>query len=465
MKKIISLFLMIGSVSPVFATSIDWTGGYRVEYTEVDRPSLSEPGNKKAYGLHYLYLNPKIIATDGINIISRFDVLGSEISAYRNSQVGSFLGQGLTAGSGSDTLAQTQQSSGLRVSQLYLSAQHEYGTFVVGRAPIEFGMGITHNAGNGAFDHWMDTKDMVGYKFYIDNISLMPIYARNKQTDFEVGRTISEQIYVFEYDNKDIGAKAGLFHQTRVAGATQPSVTNNLPRSASLGGNFKTQTINLFLERKWSAFEFRLEGSFLTGQSGEKTAAGEEIKFDSYAVVSELLAPAKDSSWEFSAKLGAVSGDNPDTDKFEGYQLDQNYDVAMILFNHRTSGTDFFNTNILRTQDTASGLTTANSVDDEAIGNAIFLAPKIKYMWNEKIELESSIIYAQLLNAPTSNLVDFKKDLGLELDLGLTYKPRERVTWSTGLGFLFPGEAWKLGSANLDNKMNYALTTKAAITF
>lgn len=468
--KLTAFLLALTGVQNVHAISIDWSGGYRIEYTEVDRPSLSEPGNKKAYGLQYLYIQPRIIASDGINIVSRFDILGSDIAAYRNSQLGSFIGSTLSANAGANASSQTSESSNMRVSQLYLNVNHEYGSLVAGRAPLEFGMGITHSAGRGAFDHWVDTKDMVGYKVLVDNISLMPILARIQQKDYEIARTINEQIFVFEYDNKDIGAKAGAIHQTRRGSVPTNDMTTNatnaIPGGTVVSGGFNTQTINVFLERRWSAFEFKIEASFLTGQTGLQTAAGEDINFNSYAVASELLFPAKDSSWEFGAKLGLVSGDNPDTVNYEGYQLDRNYDVGILLFNHRMgNGTDFFTTGILHANDTANGLTTSNSADDEAIGNAMYLAPSAKYIWNERFDLKTTLIYAQLLNPPTANLVDFKKDLGLELDIELIYKPRERVTWSTGVGLLSPGSAWKLGNTGADNKFNYGFTTKAAITF
>lgn len=465
--------VQLGIVQNAHAISIDWTGGYRIEYTEVDRPSLSDPGNKKAYGLQYLYIQPRIIASDGINIVSRFDILGSDVPAYRNSQLGSFIGSTLSTGAGANANSQTSESSNLRVSQLYLNVNHEYGSLVAGRAPFDFGMGITHNAGLGPFDHWRDTKDMVGYKVLVDNISLMPILARIQQTDYEIAQTINEQIFVFEYDNKDIGAKAGVVHQTRRGSVpTNDMLTNapaGIPKAATVSGGLNTQTINVFLERRWSAFEFKIEASFLTGQTGLQAATGEDINFNSYAVASELLFPAKEnSSWEFGAKLGLVSGDNPDTVNYEGYQLDRNYDVGILLFNHRMgNGTDFLSTGILHANDSVGGnnLTTSNSADDEAVGNAMYLAPSVKYIWNEKFDLRTTLIYAQLLNPPAANLVDFKKDLGLELDIELIYKPRERVTWSTGLGLLSPGSAWKLGSAGADNKFNYGLTTKAAITF
>ncbi len=463
-----TLFLIIILVNiTAHAISIDWTGGYRIEYVDIDRPSLSEPGNKKSYGLNYLYLQPKMIASDGINIISRFDVLGSEVAAYKNSQLGSFIGSGVT--SGKNTTAQNSESSNLRVSQLYLNINHEFGSLVAGRAPIEFGLGITHNSGRGVFDHWMDTKDMVGYKFNVDNISFMPILSRNQQTDFEIGRTISDQIFVFEYNNKDIGAKAGVFWQNRNTSIdTNDTVVApvGIPNAVTRTGGYSSKTVNMYLERKWTAFEFKLEASFLTGQTGAVTATGEEISLNSYAVATELLMPANDSSWEFGTKLGVVSGDNPTTASYEAYQLDRNYDVAILLFNHRMGRADFFNTGILHTSDTASGLTTSNSADDEAIGNAMYLAPSFKYLWNEKLDLKSTVIYAQLMTNPDNNYLDFKKDLGLELDIELIYKPRERVTWSTGLGILSPGGAWSGGSGNnWETKMNYGFTTKAAITF
>ena len=469
-KNIFAALLLSIAGFTAQATSIDWTGGYRIEYVDIDRPLLADPGGKKSYGLNYLYLQPKMIASDGINIVSRFDILANENPAYRNSQLGSFIGSGISTGAGRNATAQNSESSNLRVSQLYLEVNSENGALVAGRAPIEFGMGITHNAGLGAFDHWMDTKDMIGYKFKVDNITYMPILSRNQQSSFEIGKTISDQIFVFEYDNKDIGAKAGVFWQNRNTSIDSNDIITTpqtIPQTATLSGGYSTKTVNIYLARKWTAFEFKLEASFLTGQTGAKTIAGDDISYNSYAVASELLMPAVNSSWEYGLKFGAISGDNKDTASFEGYQLDQNYDVAILLFNHRMGREDFLNTGILHATDKVGGnnLSTENSADDEAIGNSIYLAPSFKYLWNEKLDLKSTLIYAQLMTNP-NNYVDFKKDLGLELDIELIYKPRERVTWSTGLGILSPGAAWSGGSSNnWDTKMNYGFTTKAAITF
>lgn len=469
--KISQLFIAVLFVAQTAsAISIDWTGGYRVEYTSLNRPSLAEKKLGKNYALNFLYLQPRIVGSDGINIVSRFDVMSSQIPAYKNSQLGSVIGGGLsdsTKATGTNATSQNQNSSALNVSQLYLNVNHEYGSLLVGRAPIEFGMGITHNAGKGEFDHWMDTKEVISYRFVIDNVSLAPMIARVSQADFG-GGVANDQIFIFEYNNKEAGARAGLFHQTRTAGSGFNDYSaGELPSgvtSATTG--LKTQTVNIFLERKWSAFEFKIEASFLTGDTGVRNAAATEVKVNSYAIVMEGLIPPGESSWEYAGKFGVVSGDNPDTqDTYEGYLLDRNYDVGFLLFNHRLGSADIIGTSPMHANDNlgSNNLSTQNSADDEAVTNATFFAPSLKYAYDDQLDIKGTVVYAQLMNA--KKFVDMKKDLGLELDVELIYKPRERVTWSTGLGMLLPGSAWQGGTNNYEKKTNFGLTTRAAITF
>ncbi len=470
--RLLGCLLLIMTAEKVLATSIDWSGGYRIEYNEVDRPTLGsdEKKSRKAYGLNYLYLNPKIVASDGINIVGRFDIFSNEISSYKNSQLGSLIGGGLHRGgasaNGVNVDSQTQDASIMRVSQLYLTVNQENAVFIAGRAPIDFGLGITHNAGLNPFDHWYDTRDMVAYRFIIDNISFMPLLAKVSQEDFGQGQTTVDQSLVFQYDNKDNGAKAGLFYQIRSSSFgsndSAPYIPA-IPGAASVSSSWSTKTVNLFFGRSWEAFQFKLEASFLTGDTGIVSTANESIKFNAYAIAAEMLMPATEQSkWEFGAKFGTASGDNPTTTgTIEGYQMDKNYDVAMLMFNHRMGQADFLTTNILHRDPT---LSVGNSADDEAIGNTIYIAPSAKYQWNDKLDLKTTLIYAQLATKPTISL-DTSKDLGTELDIELIYKPRERVIWSNEFGLLLPGAAWKDGASGFDNKTNYGFTTKAAITF
>lgn len=463
MRKIsnVLLFLTVAAAGmSASAISIDWSGGYRVEFTDVNSPTLdSNNPNPKSYGLQYLYLNSKIVASDGINIVARFDIMGNQTPGYENSQLGSLVG-GSGIGTDPRINSQTGESTGVNVSQLYLNANTEYGSLIAGRAPFEFGLGITHNAGNGPFDHWYDTRDSVGYKFYVDNISFMPMISRVSQKDFGRGVTVSDETFVFEYKNKDNGAEAGVVQQTR------KSTFDSNDGAAAVSGStvvasWSTKTVNLFLGRSWESFKFKMEASFLTGETGLQVA-GENININAYALAAELLFPAlNEEKWEYGLKMGYASGDNPTTTVYEGYQFDRNYDVAMLLFNHRMGSADFLTTGITHTN---AGLTVGNSADDEAIGNAMYFAPSGKYTWNDKLDVRTTLVYAQLVTNPTLSL-DTSKDLGTELDIELIYKPRERVIWSNGVGVLFPGQAWKDGASDFKNGTNFGFTTKAAITF
>lgn len=467
MRSILVAFLMLGG-SVASAISIDWSGGYRIEFFDIDNPTLDRDNKQpKTYGLQYLHLSPKIVASDGINIISRFDILGNTQTGYRNSQMGSFIGGGFGSDSRVNSQNQDSAGTGITVSQLYLNVNHEYGSLIAGRAPFEFGMGMTHNAGLKPFDHWYDTRDSVAYKFVIDNISIMPMLSRVAQKNFGRGVTISDETIVFEYDNKDNGAKAGVVQQIRKSSVESNDATTALQplpnfAGATLNGAWSSKTVNLYLGRKWTSFEFKIEASFLTGETG-LVMAGESVRFNSYAVAAELLFPkAEDGKWEFGTKLGIASGDNPSTaGVYEGYQMDRNYDVAMLMFNHRMGQRDFLTTSILHTD---PALNVGNSADDEAIGNAMYIAPSVQYSWNDKFDIKSTLIYGQLVTKPTLAL-DSSKDLGTELDIELIYKPRERIIWSNQVGVLFPGAAWKDGASDLRNQVNYGFATKAAITF
>jgi len=183
--KVLGLSVALVSTSAQ-AMSLDWTGGYRAEWTEVDRPSLGSPTQRKAYGLNYLYLSPKVIAADGINVISRIDIFNSNM--YPNSQVGNVWGMNAND---SAATAGDQGDADVKASQLYLNINQEFGSLIVGRAPFEFGLGMTYSAGKGAFDHWYTTRDMIAYKIIVGDWFMMPLFGPENADDFGQGNNMT----------------------------------------------------------------------------------------------------------------------------------------------------------------------------------------------------------------------------------------------------------------------------------
>lgn len=443
------------------ALSLDWSGVYRFEWTEVDAPSLSSPGQRKAYGLNYLELAPTVVAADGVNIHSRFQIMSN--SVYETSQLGDIWGMNAT--SGSPYLRGNQGETGIEVRELYLNLNQEYGALVAGRAPLHFGLGMSYSAGDGAFDHWYTTRDMVGYKVVMGNWFIMPMLTRMQSAGYEQGGTISTTAVHLQFESEDKTSVLGIF-QENTAGANS-ALGYTTAQAEALGGagavvsgNLGLQKTNVYIAREFSSFGFKIEAGFQSGSTGITTSGGEDVNLSGHGLATEFYIPQKSSKWGYSLKAGMATGDDSGAKNFGAFAFHRNYNVGLLLFNHRLGQRDFLQTGAYQPTGTSVG----SSADDEMVSNAGYIAPSVGYDWNERLQIRNTLVYGYLFN-PVQSSVDSSKDLGLEWDIELVYKPSARVQWVNQLGLLFPGEAYKNGTDNLDNKFTFGFVTKAAISF
>jgi len=455
-----SLFLS----SSVYA-SIEWSGLYRFEGNHIKNSELGSRGKELSYGMHHLVLRPKIVAGDGIAIHSRFDIFNHDF--YKNSQMGQVWGSGVD---GSTTLSQTQNAEGVEVTHLYMTLNHEFGQLLLGRAPLHFGLGITHNAGNGLFDHWYDTRDLVGYKFIVGNLYFLPMIAKVNEKSFNGSDDLNDYMIQVQYENPETDIEMGVFYQMRKGGDQASDAPNATSPAGGLGGTGSTstgridaRTVNVFALRDTEAFRLGLEASFQSGETGVITAGGEKVSWDGFAVATEFEYRPLESKWKYGLRAGMASGDDPTTDgKFEGYIFDRNYDVGFLMFNHPLGQADFLRTGIVTgyVRD-AQGF--INTADVEAISNVLYIAPTIKYALSDRWSLGNTLVTGYLGTNPLAGR-NVSKDLGYEWDISLNFAPRKGVMWVNQLGLLFPGSAWE-GDGQFDSSFSYGFTTKAAISF
>lgn len=454
----ILLFFVLKATS-VFAMSLDWSGNYRVEWTQVDKPSLGQPSERKAYGVQYLALDSKIVASDGYYLLGRLNILNNRTSAYSNSQAGQIFGAGGTAAS------TALDSLPVQLSYLYLQATQEYGSLLLGRAPLQFGLGISFNAGNGPFDHWFNSRDIAAYKFVIGNFYFMPALARVRDIDYWQGNFVQEEILEVGYNAPESNSQIAFMITKRKGSDTVNDIDTTkivqLPLTATKVGGFAINRTNVLLTKEWSTFGFKVEGSFLTGDTGMQASNGDMIEFNGYGIATEWYFPRKGSSMEWSLKAGVATGDDPATSDYEGFQFDRNYDVAFLLFNHRLGRADFMTSNLIKETST---LTVGNSIDDEVIGNAFYITPVLKYIWNDKLDIVGSLTYAQTMASPTG-ASGYSNNLGAELDVDAVYKPRQKIIWSNRLGMFFPGKAFSNGTNNYSTDSVLGFESRLAISF
>jgi hypothetical protein len=469
-------------LSPLFSSvahsaDFTWGGTYRMEAIKLKNPELGAGESNKAYMLHHLILTPKIVAADGLTIYSRFDILNNKsfigADGRVNSTAGDFMGNGpgempdqagataTTGSTDSNVLGRTQRASPIQVTAVYATWAQEFGQLVVGRVPFQFGLGTAYSAGNGLFDHYVDTKDLVGYKVVLGNLSIFPMLGKVNEGNIGEEDDVNDYAVQVQYENPETELSLGLLYQIRswtFSGNDSPGWNAAAPAGRADGG--KSNLIGIFASEKAGDFHISVEADMLSGDTGIHNAAGSGVSVNSYGVAGEVMWKPESSRLSAHMHLGMASGDDPNTtDSNEGFIFSRNYDVAMLMFNHPLGQYDALRTGL------GGQPNNRNQIDSEAISNALYFAPGLQFQWRENLSYGGTLIYAMLNKEPIAG-GSTATDLGYELDLNVTYKPYERLTWITEVGALLPGSAWKGSAAQVfDNKFAYGVSTKAAISF
>jgi hypothetical protein len=474
-----TLFFISQLLLPKAFADIEWSGVYRFEGNAIHNSEVDGKGRDLGYGLNHLVLRPKIVAGDGLTIQGQFHILNS--AGYPNSQLGQVWGSGVNtagpqtadnSGPNSNAVSDNQRAETIEVSQLYLTLNQEFGQLLVGRAPLHFGLGMTHNAGRGLFDHWYDTRDMVGYKFIVGNLYFLPMIGKVNEGRLNRTDDMTDFMIQMQYENPESDIEMGVFYQMRKAGDQASDAPT--PAAASggvLGGvgalndaEMDMRLVNVYALKDTDRFRLGLEASFQSGETGVRTASGEKVTYDGFGVAAEFEYRPEASNWKYGLKAGTASGDDPTTDgKFEGFIFDRNYDVAFLMFNHPLGQADFLRTGLVTGTVRDATTNAVNSPDTEAISNVVYVSPTIKYAFSDRWSLDNTITTGFLGTNPIAGR-SVAKDLGYEWDISVNFSPRKGVMWVNTAGLLFPGSTWK-GDGLYDSSFAYGFTTKAAISF
>jgi hypothetical protein len=503
-KNWLVLLLVTLSAPLARAGDINWSGLYRFEGISTQNLELGGAQQSSTYGLTHLILRPSIVAADGLVIHSRFDIFNSP--AYPNSQVGQVLGAGPRGPTGfsntqtssardSNVMSNVESSDTIAVNELYLTWSSEFGSLIVGRVPLQFGLGMSYSAGNGDFDHWFDNRDMVGYKMVFGNMYVLPMYGlmekgmqnglQSGTYDYNTGGDlansddVTDYMVQFGYDNAESGINLGVFFLTRVASGNATDTPTGPNTNGEIGGpygsnnadaEYKNTQWNVFFAREFSEFKFGIEAGFENGTLGVKTAntpGASVVGLSAFGFATEFAYKPTSSKNTWSLKTGVASGDQAGTDdRFEGFYFNRNYDVADLMFNRVLGADDFLRTQPLRGDYYTNGRTLTGSqvVDVETLSNAFYISPSFAHKYSDSFAMDTRLTYALLHSGPFKD-TDIAKDLGYELDIAGTYKPYDRLTWRSGLSFLLPGQAFVGGDRNYDHNFAWGMYTKAAIRF
>lgn len=465
------------------AGDLDWSGTYRIEGQTIENPQ-AKGGSKKTkdYGVHHLMLRPKIVGADGLYINGQLDIFNSEAAngAWGN-QLGAIYGNGVdddasaASNSGnSNTLSEHQNAEQIRISQFYLTWVQEFGSLIAGRAPVQFGLGMTHNAGRGLFDHYADTRDLIGYKVVLGNFAITPMMGKVNEGGLGGFDDVNDLMLQAEYANPESDVEMGFMYWNRKAGAAGndsiastpiPANTDVFPGATGINGDYDYKLMSFYFGKKSDNYSFGIEVANQTGSSGV-TDGTNGIDFSGMGLATEFEYHPKDKRYALGLKAGMATGDDKTTtDEYEGFIFDKNYDVAMLLFNHSLG-----QANLLHTEMAGSRITTAKTSstlsdpDVEAISNVMYVAPYWNYKWSDKWTIRGVLATGILDQTKLAGSLDSDNALGYELDLSLNYSPNERVVWQNTFGYLMTGTAFEVDGTYSSSDV-FGFMSRAAISF
>ncbi|MEC9281886.1 MAG: hypothetical protein VX642_04190 [Bdellovibrionota bacterium] len=450
---VLSCLLMAANAS---ATSVSWNGYYRLEATDIRNYDLD--GEEKNFLLHHLALTPKIIVKDDIIVRARFDVFNNANNGVQTNQVGAFLGNPSNSEAtssvsfdDSSVIAESMGVETVAATQLYLTWLQENGAFIFGRTPKHFGMGLTHNAGINDFDHWMDTQDVIGWKILMGNHMITPYYGKKSEGSIVDKADVNILTFHYEYLNPDSGLNLGLYYEKTTSGDKIDDTGTVFGGTPTSG--YSPEQINVYLKQAYTGFDLELEAGFLSGDTGV-VKSGAPVSFEASGFLANFTFDFA-TDFHFDGRIGYATGDDPNSNNYEGFLFDRNLDVAYLLFNHKMGNSS------LDLNNSAIGGASSSSVDTDYIGNTLFIAPKLTYKSSDRFHYDASLIYAKLNEVGTATTDDY---LGTEIDLGMSYFPNDSTHVRLETGFLLPGGAYEGNASNSTNNA-FIISGKAAINF
>lgn len=486
---VIGILLTMGQ--GVWAADLQWAGTYRSEGIFIKNNTFDNGQNKEiSYLTNHLVLMPKIVAMDGLNIYSRFDLLNNALNNNFSGQVmGNYTGNfasstgqnyppAVTTNTQSNSTQNVNQT--LSVTLLYMNWVNEFGSLIVGRVPFGFGLGMKYSKGQGPFDHYVTSKDLVAYRMAIGNFTLMPGYGKVRESQLASEDDINDYMILAEYKNPETDLEMGVFYNQRVGpqDSNSPTHGNDMPTSyfvtssdpsASTPTAFNVYNLNLFVKKKTEYFDFGIEAGFQNGDSGIRMQSGNKVDVAGFGVAAE--ASYRGGSLTMDLRAGLATGDNPDSSRFEGYFFNGNYNLAMMMFNHPMGQYDALKSTLAGSRPWATSSDTSiqalQGLDTEVVSNAIYFSPRVNWAVGERYDLSATFCYALTQQNPLPAAQgNVGNALGFEMDYGFRYHIGEKFIWETTLGFWFPGSAWTgVPSTNFATNLSYGGTTKAAINF
>lgn len=507
MKKKFS-FLALGAVLLSFsaeALELNWSGQfwsewhYLKDYTldsstagesfDPARGNLADPGyyipsggsTSASFETLFMRLRPSLVVNDTVHLKSELWAGDPTFGLFGNAVP--------------YTLDQRQyystQSRGavLSAQRYWVELLSDFGTLQVGRAPLNWGLGVVWNAGDDLWSRYASTADLVRLVSKFGSFSFSPslaIYSNGNNVggSCRMGGApatcvpgqgnggMTDYSLALRYDNIEEELEGGLNFIKRLSGPVQDLMGYSLVGPAQANYNL------------WDAYARKKIGQFtLAGELPVLSGSIGGMDYSGYALAADVRWKPSEN-WETSVRLGRAPGqpasDTATPNSYRAFFFNPNYHLGMVLFHYQLA--NFAGPNTGNTAATSTVLSPLRSPFDHPIMNAHYLSVGESFK-TEKWTLNAGVIYAQALEVAEAGryflhqwqktLVknntgkDQSHSLGTELDLGAAFQWDDHVSLRFDTGIWFPGAFYQFSNTARDNTTDsvWASSAKLGVAF
>lgn len=480
-----SFFLLLSCLcgtSVSYALDLDWTGQFRADSAWLsgvtmgagDSPSLPagsgytihSGGNSSAqFQSLFMRVKPSLVVNDNVYLKSEW-WLGSPVYGFYGSSLPYSTDQ--------------RQFNSTFSGGAPISAQRFWGEFVgdlgtlkVGRLPLHWGLGVVWNNGDQIWDRYMSTGDAFSIVSKFGSFTLSPSIikygmgnsiAGNCSLDVATGicssrigsSTLTDYSIAIEYQNLDDDTAMGLNFIRRIGG----SAATDTSSVAGLGAGSSSYTFDggtpglsyniwdIYAKKRFGKLSTGIEVPIVSGKIGG-------TNYSAVAAAAEVGWKA-DERFEVTLRGGRAPGQPNKTtgtsaSQYEAFYFHQNYRPGLILFNYALH--NFGGPNATNNPNASSNALV--SPYDNPITNATFVSFGASYKL-ERWGFRGNFVFASAAQAAgttgdyfntwrrryetvNAGAAGQSKDLGWEMDYGLTFRWDDNVHFDFDLGWYFPG--------------------------
>jgi hypothetical protein len=463
MRKFWIVLLALGLVSGIAlsasAADVKFSGGYYVAGVYVDKPSMNKDQNTTtaAIGPQALYYQRLRVETEfkvaeGLALVTRFDALERRWGDSR------WMGTG-------DTYNRTNAAGTVRIQEnieferAYLDFTTKIGQFKVGYQQV--------NTWGTQFLDTDVTRAAIKYFIPVGPLTLLAAIEKGPGGDSNVGigtasdadNNIYDLAAVYKFGNGD----AGLLYQKATNKTTRPTAN-------------RYSDLNIFIPYAKMKFgPVYVEGEGIAGfgdlRKFDTAGAGTDVSAQQYALY--LHAKADIGPAYVGGRFFYISGDDPaTTDKVEGSLMNNllfgdQFNPCLIMWNNE------YTTWVGAIQTTpsargANALTLTPGGMSTYLDNAWFYQIYAGFKPTPKLDIMASVSYAYADKKPvdTTNGQLFISDVyGTEIDLKVTYKIFDNLSYMIGGAYMITGDFFKGTSTTFNKADNYLLIHELTLTF